>query len=610
MVSALIALALLAQVHPELLPPATRRAETADVVAPIIDASAIRPSPTSVPDEADNRAKKTAVLPPSSAGIRVRPVANRKSSARSLANVTSAVSGAPDTVVVVPRIFLQTLQPWLDHRTAQGHQLVIVDSDGGPRSIRNVIRQAARAGQLKYVVLVGDAEPSAHLDPLAQARSVPTFLREARVNIKWGSEPEIATDSPYTDLDGDGVPEMAIGRIPANSNGELRRFIQKVLAYERQPRVGAWQNKVNFVAGVGDFGAIADAMIEATCKKIITQGIRPEYDISMTYGSWRSPYCPAPRQFRDITINRLNEGSLFWVYMGHGRLDSLDEIRLPNQDTSLPIFERQDIIRLNCRWGHPIALMLACYTGAFDHSQECLGEEMLMSPSGPVAVIAGSRVTMPYAMAIMGAGMLESFFDGKCTTVGDLLLQGKQHLARGQSDKVINRKLLDSLARTIHAHKDDVAAERLEHILLFNLLGDPLLRIPKPKKVRVTAPGRVTGGKTILVKGTAPISGTATIELVCRRDRMRMRTSRRIRYDDSEGALARMNQVYRFANDKRWNSVQTEVDEGRFLARLHVPDNAQGHSHVRVAVQDSRDFAVGTHDIYIQPPKNLAEAAK
>ena len=146
--------------------------------------------------------------------------------------------------------------------------------------------------------------------------------------------------------------------------------------------------------------------------------------------------------------------------------------------------------------------------------------------------------------------------------------------------------------------------------MLFNLLGDPLLRIPIPDELQVTAPKRVTGGKAILVQGTTPRSGTATIELVCRRDRMRMRTSRRMRYDGSEGALARMDQIYRFANDKRWNVVRTEVSDGRFAARLQIPDDAQGHGHVRVAVQDGDGFAVGTHDIYIQPPKNLAEAAK
>jgi hypothetical protein len=389
---------------------------------------------------------------------------------------------------------------------------------------------------------------------------------------------------------------------------ELRQIIKKILRYEQQPRIGDWQRRVNFVAGVGGFGALADAVVETTCKRIITNGIRPEYDISMTYGSWRSPYCPDPRKFRDVTLRRLNEGALFWVYIGHGRLDSLDRIQVPGGD--LPIFEASDIGKLNCEHGLPIALMLSCYTGAFDHAQECLGEEMLLAPRGPIAVIAGSRVTMPYAMAVLGTGMLDGFFGGNCATVGELFLHGKRHLATSKSDPIISRKLLDSLARVIHPTKEDVDAERLEHLLLFNLIGDPLLRIPYPHAIHVNAPPRVTAGTSILVEGQSPISGDAVVELVCRPDRMRLRTGRRLRYDDSEEALARMSRVYEFANERRWNSRQVQVTGGRFHVRLPVPNEAQGPSHVRVMVQGQDEFALGASNIYIQPPVVAADAAK
>ncbi len=515
---------------------------------------------------------------------------------------------AIDTVVVVPRFFLATLQPWLNHRRAQGHRMLVMDPQMGSADVRAAIRNAATGGRLKYVVLVGDAEPTAHLNPLVHARHTPTFQVAARVNVKWGSEPEIATDNPYGDLDDDSVPDVAVGRISANTLDELRQIIDKIVRYEQQARIGDWQRRVNFVAGVGGFGLLADAVVETTCKRIITNGIRPEYDISMTYGSWRSPYCPDPRKFRDTTLRRLNEGSLFWVYIGHGRLDSLDRIQVPKGD--LPILEASDVGKLNCRRGQPIALMLSCYTGAFDHAQECLAEKMLLAPQGPIAVIAGSRVTMPYAMAVLGTGMLDGFFNGSCETVGELLLHGKRQLATSQSDAIMSRKLLDSLARAIHPTKEDVDAERHEHLLLFNLLGDPLLRIPYPRTVHLNAPKRAAAGNSILVEGASPIPGDAIVELVCRRDRMRSRTGRRLRFDDSEGALARMNQVYEFVNEHRWSSTQVRVTGGRFLVRLPIPSEAQGPSHVRVMVQGQREFALGASDIYIQPPVGAAEAAK
>ena len=54
--------------------------------------------------------------------------------------------------------------------------------------------------------------------------------------------------------------------------------------------------------------------------------------------------------------------------------------------------------------------MLACYTAAFDQPQDCLAEELLKTEGGPVAVYGGSRVTMPYAMGVMGTAMMDEYF--------------------------------------------------------------------------------------------------------------------------------------------------------------------------------------------------------
>ena len=73
--------------------------------------------------------------------------------------------------------------------------------------------------------------------------------------------------------------------------------------------------------------------------------------------NWSSAYCPDPREFIPTTLRRLNEGSLFWVYMGHGHPHRLDYVRTPIG--GFPMFRDTDIAQVQCQEGQPIALMLA-----------------------------------------------------------------------------------------------------------------------------------------------------------------------------------------------------------------------------------------------------------
>ncbi len=177
------------------------------------------------------------------------------------------------------------------------------------------------------------------------------------------------------------------------------------MRYETENLNGSWRQRVNFVAGIGGFGRLLDPIVEMATKKFLTDGIPPEYHTSMTYGNWRSPFCPNPYQFHQEAVNRFNEGCLFWVYIGHGYPYQLDRVRVPGQTHH--IFNVTDTPKLENQNGLPIAIFLACYTGAYDQPYDCLAEEMLRAPGGPVAVLAGSRVTMPYAMAVMGSELME-----------------------------------------------------------------------------------------------------------------------------------------------------------------------------------------------------------
>jgi hypothetical protein len=510
---------------------------------------------------------------------------------------------AADTVVVCPHAFCKSIGPWVEYRRSQGHQIELLDGHGSAEQIRARIRREAQGGTLRFVLLVGDALPAANADPSANALSVPTHFAAAKVNVRFGGGLDIATDNWYADLDDDRVPDVAIGRLTADSAEEVSSLVAKILAYERTAGDDGWRRRINLVAGLGGFGALADAALEAGAKSILTEGIPPAYVTHMTQAGWRSPYCPIPDRFGETTVERLNDGCWFWVYIGHGSAHELDRLRLPGGQ--YPILRVDDMGNLKSKRGAPVALLLACDTGAFDLSQDCLAEELLRAQGGPVAVVCGSRVTMPYAMSVLGMGMLNACFRARRETIGEVLLDAKRTMALAPRDDARSRQL-DSLASMLNPAGGDLAQERLEHLDLFNLLGDPLLRLRHPHLVEVEAARVAVAGERLTVEGTSPLDGEATVELVVRRDRLTFRPVERSQYTRSSESSEEFKATYEKANDPRLAWGRVSVDGGRFQAVLDVPATAWGECHVRVFVQGRDDCAAGAADVTVRREKGPA----
>ena len=530
-----------------------------------------------------------------------------------LLSLLAADPAPADTIVVCPQEFVKALNPLLAHRHAQGHRFLYVPNTWTPEEIRNSIRQTAKGGKLKSVLLVGDAEPAAATSAAVRARCVPAHRVKAKVNVKFGSEPEIGTDNWYADLDDDEVPDLAIGRLPADSSQEVTRIVDKILAYETTQSHGLWRQRVNFVAGVGGFGGVLDGVIEGSTKKLLTDGIPAAYQTNMTFGSWRSAYCPDPRRFHETAVARHNEGCLFWVYIGHGHPTGLDNVQVPG--SRFHIFNGDDCGKLKAENGSPIAIMLACYTAAYDRGTDCLAEEMLRAPGGPVAIYGGSRVTMPYAMAVMGSEMLDEYFKNKPATLGEAILHAKRRMVTPIDEKNAlqrtNRLLLDGIAGVLSPARDTLAEERHEHLQLFNLMGDPNLTLSYPREVKLQLQGEPIPGSTLELQAEVPISGRVTIELLARRDTPKVDVVARDHFDPSNAGLAAWQAAYERANDQVWvrKVVETQpAEEGllKLSEQLVIPADARGAAHVRVFVEGPRGHAVGVVNVAIKRPVQAA----
>lgn len=494
-----------------------------------------------------------------------------------------------DVVVVCPAVLRPSLAPWLEHRTQQGHRIDLVSGDQEPTEVRRQIQQANRRGGLRYVVLVGDAEPNAGGKGLGAC--VPPHYFPARVNVHWGSEPEIATDNGYADLNGDGIPDVAVGRLPAKTPDELRTLLAKIVAYEQSRDFGPWRRQVKLVAGVGNLGALVDMVVESAARYFILHGIPETCELGIIQSNWRSPYCPDPRQYHRTVIDSLNDGALLWAYMGHSNPQCLAPMETPAGWCET--FSVRDVPELRARPGRCVAVLLSCYAGRFDGPDDCLAERMLLAPGGPVAVLAGSRVTMPYGMAVMANELMRLCFRQQAATLGEAVLGAKQRMFEAPVEEAEVRKTLDLLASAISPQPGLLEAERIEHVMMFNLLGDPLLRLPHPKPLPLDPPGTPAAGATLVVRGESPMAGRCTVELIVAPGRLAHRPAPRTTFPQTDSQMSQLQEDFLRANNQRLASATADVPEGRFEMRLPVPSSCQGSCYLRAFVEGTDDFAAG-----------------
>ena len=521
----------------------------------------------------------------------------------------TAPDTAFDTVVVCPAAFRETMKPWLDLRAGQGHRIKLISNSGTADAIRGEIRETARDGRLRFVLLVGGADPKLNGDAGVRARSVPMHYAAARVNVKWGSTHTISTDNWYVQAAGSDderpVPTIAIGRLPATSPEELAVMVKKILAYERAEDFSPWRQRLNVVAGVGNFGYLADTLLEATATTVLTESVPAEYHVSVTYANWRSPYCPDPRRFHAAAIERLDEGSFLWVYIGHAAPRETGLFEVPGH--KYPILNMPDAAALRGGEGRPIALFLSCLAGAVDARGQCLASALAAAPGGPAAVIAASRVTMPYGETLLATNLSDELFRGQCATVGEALLHVKQKMLAAPKKDDARRAVLDALAVTFISSSKNLPAERAEHVLMYNLIGDPLLRLRHPQPISIQLAKSVPAGGSLQIDGLSPIAGRATVELVVRRDRTRL--SRPEAWQDifptNSKELAAFDEVYKEANDGCLKSVEMAVQKGPFQAKIAVPPEAIGDCSVSVFIAGKGEIAMGSAPVQVVRPRKL-----
>ena len=502
-----------------------------------------------------------------------------------------------DVVVVRPQAWQAALQKWKDYRQQQGHRFWELDSELGPVALGESIRKLAGMHAITHVVLAGDVQAG-----------VGTFYHPSTALVQFGGTDSLASDHDFGDLDNDGVPDIAVGRVPAGSEAQLRSFLDRVIAYESNDDFSSWRRDVHVVAGVGGFGVVTDSIIELTTRKFLSETVPPWVNLSMTQASLSSLYCPDPLSFSKVTLERMNEGSAFWVYIGHGWVDQLDVIRVGKE--AYPIFTAKQIPDVGTQ-RPPIAIFLACFTGAIDATQHCLASQLVLAQDGPIAAIAASRVSGPYGLAILSDGLLRGYYEQQLPNVGELLLQAKRaSLDDERFTKSASAEsrlgVINSIASAMTPKGYDLKAERQEHVWQMNLLGDPLMRLNYGQKLQVDCDGSsVVPGQNLQVQIQSQLAGNLSVEFAVRRG-VPQESVRQVQTDwrTPEGRQG-YNQRYQLANSQVLASVSVPIQPGLTTVQLPVPEKIRvGRYLVRAFLQSDQAYKVGSTEVQIDKPRS------
>jgi Peptidase family C25/Fibronectin type III domain len=319
-----------------------------------------------------------------------------------------------DLVVITRREFAAALDPLVGLRRQQGLGVAVVDIEDvydefsfgqkTPQAVRDFLLYAATSWKKKphYVLLAAEAsyDPKGYLG-LGDLDMVPTRLFDSELL-------ETATDDWFVDFNNDGVPELAIGRLPARTANEALVMATKIARYDSQSPAESLL-LVSDMNDTFDFTSASESLrglIPADLRAVSLH--RGDVDDQTLHGE---------------LIAAINGGQRLVNYVGHGSVELWRGSLLTAGDVS----------NLTNNGQLTMFVMMTCLNGFYhDPALDSLGAALLKSERGGAAAVwASSGMTLPDAQAVMNQEAYRQLFSGQRLTIGDVMTRAKAVVANG-----------------------------------------------------------------------------------------------------------------------------------------------------------------------------------
>lgn len=366
-----------------------------------------------------------------------------------------------DYIVITHRTLRAASERLAAYRAAQSLRTLVVDVDDlynqfnhgiyHPVAIKRFLAHAYAHWQKpapSYVVLAGDGHWNFKNYSPQRYGGLPILMPPNMAWIDpWQGEVD-ATNMLVAIAGTDLLPDLAIGRLPANSNAELNAMVDKIVGYERAAS-GDWQQRLLFVAdntpdAAGDFVASSETLIaEHTPDDAQIERIYLE-DYCGPPAAVPAACPPATNQLID-TLNV--SGTLLLSYIGHASIGRwTHEQLLVNAD--LPRLENGEHL--------PVVLSMTCLDGYwFYPNQPGLAEDLARTAThGAIATFSPTGLGVATGHDVLEHGFYDALFQQHVRRLGPATIVAKQALyATGRDSDLINT---------------------------FVLFGDPALRLALP----------------------------------------------------------------------------------------------------------------------------------
>jgi hypothetical protein len=354
------------------------------------------------------------------------------------------LDGVADVVVISHPDFLDGLTDWLGTRAEQGFTVKVVDIEdvyaqysGGVVDALALQRYLARAATTlgaRFALLVGgDSYDYRNYLGLGAVSFVPSIYTKA--GAVWYTP----SDAAIVDFDGDGVPNMAIGRLPVRTANELENAISKILLFESK-----------------DYGRTALFAADADDPRAsIPFRSASEMLVSLLGPSWQA----GRAYISDLGISAariavsaaFNDGRALINFVGHSGSTNWGDPSRPGSGNLLSTAD----VALFTNYGRPaMVVQWGCWNTYYVSPRtESLGNRlMLVGENGAVAVMGATTLTEDANENALARHLVPRLASPGAT-IGEAILAAKQRLAAENSPQ---RDLSDVL-------------------LGWNLLGDPTM---------------------------------------------------------------------------------------------------------------------------------------
>jgi len=420
-------------------------------------------------------------------------------------------------IIVNDSSFVDSVTPLMNWKNEKGVKTIILSNyseyEGRDKAeqIRNMIKDYYEKENIQWVLLAGDAEEN--LIPIRKVYNPDVVVVDPRQweYKNWDSYDK-PTDYYYADLTGSWdsnnnniwgesaeytgdydeiswVPEVYVGRLPADNAFELTVMVNKTLKYETDPFLGNWMNRMLLAGGVSSYyqyNSDPDEVIPDEDEARLTEYIWQNYVISennfthliKTTSNFLPSVPPPPNLLSPLTatsfINEFNSGYSTVLIAGHGDPTVITD---ESHTTYYTNGEASSSSNVNMP-----SLFYAdvCTTSSYDKGDDSIGERLIkQNNSGAIGFIGGLRVTWyldyDYNLEKLNRGnaklFWEAFFQEKKFQQGRALYDSKV--------SYMNSNYFERGAASM------IQEWQRKNLLTYNLLGDPELDIytKVPEKV-------------------------------------------------------------------------------------------------------------------------------